>query len=128
MPAAPRRVADDPAPETTAVHIAIIDDDSGQLLYSEQPYTEVPQASTTKIATTIVALERSPDLRKRIKVTVSAIGDGRARRVVDDGHRAWPQRVARHVAARHDVAQRQRRRRTGGGGAGRLARAVRRAG
>jgi D-alanyl-D-alanine carboxypeptidase len=32
----------------------------------------VPQASTTKIATTIVALERSPDLARRIKVTVSA--------------------------------------------------------
>ena len=54
-------------------YIAIVDDDSGQLLYSELPYTEVPQASTTKIATTIVALERSPDLGKRIKVTVSAM-------------------------------------------------------
>jgi D-alanyl-D-alanine carboxypeptidase len=32
----------------------------------------VPQASTTKIATTIVALEREPDLNRRIKVTVSA--------------------------------------------------------
>jgi D-alanyl-D-alanine carboxypeptidase len=72
LPAAPHRVANDPAPDTTAVHIAIIDDDSGQLIYGEQPNTEVPQASTTKIATTIVALERSPDLSKRIKVTVSA--------------------------------------------------------
>ena len=61
------------APNTTAVHIAIIDDDSGQMLYSELPNTEVPQASTTKIATTIVALERSPDLTRRIKVTVSAM-------------------------------------------------------
>ena len=73
LPAAPRHVGDTPAPETTAIHIAIIDDSSGQLLYSELPYTEVPQASTTKIATTIVALERSPDLRKRIPVTVSAM-------------------------------------------------------
>jgi hypothetical protein len=69
---APQRVGDAPPPDTTAVHIAIIDDDSGQLLYGELPYTEVPQASTTKIATTIVALERSPDLSRRIKVTVSA--------------------------------------------------------
>jgi hypothetical protein len=73
LAAPPRRVGDAPAPDTTAVHIAIVDDSSGQLLYSELPYTEVPQASTTKIATTIVALERSPDLSKRIKVTVSAM-------------------------------------------------------
>ncbi len=72
LPAAPQRVADTAAPDTTAVHIAIVDDASGQLIYGEAPYTEVPQASTTKIATTIVALEREPDLSRRIKVTVSA--------------------------------------------------------
>jgi D-alanyl-D-alanine carboxypeptidase len=71
-PAAPMRVGDASAPQTSAIHIAIIDDASGQLLYSEDPYTEVPQASTTKIATTIVALEREPDLNRRIRVTVSA--------------------------------------------------------
>jgi D-alanyl-D-alanine carboxypeptidase len=69
----PKRVGSAAAPDTTAIHIAIIDDDSGQMLYSELPNTEVPQASTTKIATTIVALERSPDLSRRIKVTVSAM-------------------------------------------------------
>jgi D-alanyl-D-alanine carboxypeptidase len=42
------------------------------MIYSEQPYDEVPQASVTKIATTIVALERSPDLARRIKVSISA--------------------------------------------------------
>jgi hypothetical protein len=72
MPAAPKRVSDSPAPDTTAVHIAIVDDASGQLIYGEQPNTEVAQASTTKIATTIVALERSTDLSQRINVTVSA--------------------------------------------------------
>jgi hypothetical protein len=72
LPAPPRRVSDAPAPDTTAIHIAIIDEDSGQLIYGEQPYTEVPQASTTKIATTIVALERAPNLNQRIDVTVSA--------------------------------------------------------
>ena len=72
LPAAPRRVSDEPAPETTAVHIAIVDDGSGQLLYGEEPDSPVPQASTTKIATTIVALERAPNLNRRIRVTVSA--------------------------------------------------------
>src|SRR5712692_5649451 len=72
LPAAPQRATDTAAPDTTAVHIAIVDDASGQLIYGEAPYTEVPQASTTKIATTIVALERESDLSRRIKVTVSA--------------------------------------------------------
>jgi hypothetical protein len=72
LPAAPQRLNDSAAPDTTAVHIAIVDDASGQLIYGEAPYTEVPQASTTKIATTIVALEREPNLNRRIKVTVSA--------------------------------------------------------
>jgi hypothetical protein len=72
MPAPPKRTGDAPAPDTTAVHIAIVDEASGQLIYGEQPYTEVAQASTTKIATTIVALERTTDLNQRINVTVSA--------------------------------------------------------
>lgn len=72
LPAPPQRTSDAPAPDTSALHIAIIDDASGQLIYGEQPYTEVPQASTTKIATTIVALERTTDLSQRINVTVSA--------------------------------------------------------
>jgi hypothetical protein len=72
LPPAPRRKGDTLAPDTTAFHIAIVDDASGQLMYGEQPYTEVPQASTTKIATTIVALERAPDLTRRVEVSVSA--------------------------------------------------------
>jgi D-alanyl-D-alanine carboxypeptidase len=73
LPAPPRRASDGPAPDTTALHIAIVDDASGQLIYGEDPYERVPQASTTKIATTIVALERAPDLNRRIRVTVSAM-------------------------------------------------------
>jgi D-alanyl-D-alanine carboxypeptidase len=73
LPPRPGRVSDAPAPETTALHVAIVDDASGQLIYGEEPYARVPQASTTKIATTIVALEREPDLSRRIRVTVSAM-------------------------------------------------------
>jgi hypothetical protein len=90
MPAAPKRVSDAPAPDTTAVHIAIVDDDSGQLIYGEQPNTEVAQASTTKIATTIVALERTSDLNQRIDVTVSASAmvarDGSSTMGIEPGH------------------------------------------
>lgn len=68
----PRRLGDAAAPNTSALYIAIVDDASGELIYGEGPHVEVPQASTTKIATTIVALERSPDLTRRIPVTISA--------------------------------------------------------
>src|SRR5437667_10303289 len=88
---APVRVADTAPPDTTAAHIAIVDDASGQLIYGEAPYTEVPQASTTKIATTIVALEREPDLNRRIKVTVSASAmvahDGSSTMGIEPGRR-----------------------------------------
>lgn len=68
----PRRINDAAPPDTSALHIAIIDDASGDLMYGEGPHTRVPQASTTKIATAIVALEHQPDLSRRIPVTVSA--------------------------------------------------------
>jgi hypothetical protein len=90
LPAPPRRVGDESAPNTTAVHIAIIDDASGEMIYSEQPYTEVAQASTTKIATTIVALERATDLDRRINVTISATAmaarDGSSTMGIEPGH------------------------------------------
>jgi D-alanyl-D-alanine carboxypeptidase len=70
--APPRKTGDQAAPNTSAWYMAIVDDASGQLLYGEKPHETVPQASTTKIATTIVALERAGDLSRRIKVTVSA--------------------------------------------------------
>jgi D-alanyl-D-alanine carboxypeptidase len=70
--APPQRLADLDPPSVTALHVAIVDDASGQLIYGQDPDTRVPQASTTKIATTIVALERGPDLAQKINVTVSA--------------------------------------------------------
>jgi D-alanyl-D-alanine carboxypeptidase len=73
LPGPPKRVGNEQAPYVSALHVAIIDEASGRLLYSEDPFARVPQASTTKIATTIVALERAPDLDRRINVTISAM-------------------------------------------------------
>jgi D-alanyl-D-alanine carboxypeptidase len=70
--APPRRLPASDPPYVTASHIAIVDDASGQLIYGEDADVRVPQASTTKIATTIVALERATDLQQKINVTVSA--------------------------------------------------------
>ncbi len=70
--APPRRIADQPAPQVTAQHVAVIDDASGALLYGVDPMARVAPASVTKIATTVVALERATDLHRDITVAVSA--------------------------------------------------------
>jgi D-alanyl-D-alanine carboxypeptidase len=61
-----------PVPTVSAEHLAIVDDASGALLYGQDEHARVPDASVTKIATTIVALERQPDLSQPITTTVSA--------------------------------------------------------
>ncbi len=69
----PARSSDaDPVPTVTAAHVAIVDDASGKLLYGLDEHAQVPEASVTKIATTIVALERQPDLTQTYTTTVSA--------------------------------------------------------
>jgi D-alanyl-D-alanine carboxypeptidase len=68
---APRRVGDAPPPEVTAQCVAILDEDSGVLLSGWREHDRVAPASITKIATTLVALEREPDLGRRVDVTVS---------------------------------------------------------
>jgi D-alanyl-D-alanine carboxypeptidase len=72
LPEPPDKVTNEPAPVVTALYVAIVDDASGQLIYGEHPHVSVPQASTTKIATTVVALQRAPDLSRRVRVSVSA--------------------------------------------------------
>ncbi len=62
----------DPAPTVTATHVAVIDDASGKLLYGLDEHAQVPEASVTKIATTIVALERQPDLTQTYTTSISA--------------------------------------------------------
>jgi D-alanyl-D-alanine carboxypeptidase (penicillin-binding protein 5/6) len=68
----PRRVSEAPPPEITAQAVAILDDDSADLLYGSRARERVAPASITKIATTLVALEHEPDLARRIDVTISS--------------------------------------------------------
>ena len=70
-PAGPRRVSDAPPPSVSARYVAVLDGTSGQLLHGQDERTRVAPASVTKIATTLVALERAPDLGRRIPVTLS---------------------------------------------------------
>ncbi len=89
----PVRVADDPAPSVTAQHVAVIDDLSGDLLYAVDPSARVAPASVTKIATTIVALERAPDLHRDVTVSVSA-----GQMVAQDGSSVMGLEPGQHVA------------------------------
>jgi D-alanyl-D-alanine carboxypeptidase len=54
----------------TAPELAIIDDTTGLLLYGLRPHAREAPASTTKIATSIVALEHAASLDAPVRVTV----------------------------------------------------------
>ena len=50
----------------------MLDEDSASLLYAQDAFARRAPASVTKIVTTIVALERGPDLKSVFTTTVSA--------------------------------------------------------
>ncbi len=54
---APRKIGLKPAPQVGAAAVAVIDGDSGALLYDKNANTPRPPASLTKIATAILAVE-----------------------------------------------------------------------
>jgi D-alanyl-D-alanine carboxypeptidase len=68
----PRQTGADPPPHVTAPHVAVLDEGSNALLYSVDPFAREAPASITKIVTTIVALERQPDIKKVFTTTVSS--------------------------------------------------------
>lgn len=57
-------------PDVTAPELAVLDDDSGLLLYGRQQHAREAPASTTKIATAIVALQHIESLDQTVRVTV----------------------------------------------------------
>lgn len=71
-PGAPRRVKDEPPPNVSAHAVAVVDEATGELLYGQHPHMPLPPASTTKIMTAIVALERGADLARTFTAAFSA--------------------------------------------------------
>jgi D-alanyl-D-alanine carboxypeptidase len=71
-PGAPQRLTTDVPPRVSAPHIAVVDEASGNVLYAQDAFSRQPPASITKIVTTIVALERGPDLQTMFTTSVSA--------------------------------------------------------
>lgn len=68
----PRREGGDPPPNVTSLHVAVVDEGSGVLLYDKDPFARAAPASITKIVTTIVALEKVPDVARMFTTSVSA--------------------------------------------------------
>jgi hypothetical protein len=68
---APDRIANGWPPNPTAESAIIVDGDSGTVLYAKNPHAHMPQASTTKIMTAIVALENGR-LDDKVNVTVNS--------------------------------------------------------
>ena len=71
-PGGPQKQSADTAPRVSAPHVAVVDEASGNLLYAQDAFSRQPPASITKIVTTIVALERGPDLQTMFTTSVSA--------------------------------------------------------
>ena len=70
-PAGPVRTGSDQPPTVGAAFVAVVDEDSGRLLYDKGAHRRVAPASLTKIATALVALERG-DPRARVRVRFDA--------------------------------------------------------
>ncbi|WMJ76221.1 MULTISPECIES: D-alanyl-D-alanine carboxypeptidase family protein [unclassified Sedimentibacter] len=61
-------------PEVSAQAYIVVDSDSGRILCSRNPNEKLPIASTTKIITTILAIENIDDIDKKIEVPASCTG------------------------------------------------------
>ncbi|MDP3768992.1 MAG: hypothetical protein Q8S13_13325, partial [Dehalococcoidia bacterium] len=61
-----------PAPEITAQAAAVVEDSCGALVYGKSADLQLPPASLTKLATALVAVERTPDLSRKVDVRVNS--------------------------------------------------------
>ena len=70
----PRRVTPIAPPGVTAPEVAVVDDDTGLLLYGRAAHAREAPASTTKIATAIVTLVHARSLEGSVRITVDGWG------------------------------------------------------
>jgi D-alanyl-D-alanine carboxypeptidase len=68
--AGPRRVVAAAPPPVTAPEVAVVDDDTGRMLYGRAAHAREAPASTTKIATALVTLQHASSLDTSVRVTI----------------------------------------------------------
>ncbi|MDQ6670335.1 MAG: D-alanyl-D-alanine carboxypeptidase [Chloroflexota bacterium] len=95
LPGAPHREIPIAPPRVTAPELAVVDDDTGLMLYGRDAHAHEAPASTTKIATAIVTLEHAQSLDAAVSVTV----DGEAM-AVSDGSSIMGLSPGQHVTIR----------------------------
>lgn len=61
-------------PDVSAQSYIVIDSDSGRIIGSSNPTEKLPIASTTKIMTSILAIENTDDVEKKIEVPAACTG------------------------------------------------------
>lgn len=66
------------APKVSAAAAVLIDAASGRVIFEMNAHQRLPQASTTKITTAIVAIEHEKDLQKKIRVPDDFVNPGEA--------------------------------------------------
>src|SRR5205814_3223974 len=66
----PRRQVPIAPPPVSAPEIAVVDDETGLMLYGRAPHAHAAPASTTKIATALVTLEHAQSLDAMVRVAV----------------------------------------------------------
>src|SRR5439155_4452152 len=66
----PRRQVPIAPPPVSAPEIAVVDDETGLMLYGRAPHAHAAPASTTKIATALVTLEHAQSLDASVRVAV----------------------------------------------------------
>ena len=70
---APQRALPVAPPGVTAAEVAVVDDDTGLLLYGVDPHAHAAPASTTKIAAAIVTLEHVDSLDTLVRISVNGL-------------------------------------------------------
>lgn len=92
-------------PSLSARSAVVIDSRSGSVLYGKNTHLKLPPASTTKVMTVLLALERLP-LRSRVKVSRNAVNasPSKAGLTLGASYRAIDLIVAALVSSSNDAA------------------------
>ncbi len=92
-------------PSLTARAAAVLDVSTGRILYSKNPHLRLPPASTTKVMTVVVALERMHP-EKRIRISRNAVNatPSKAGLTLGAEYRVWDLVTAALVSSSNDAA------------------------
>lgn len=102
---APPACAGSRIPSLTARAAAVLDVSNGRILYSKNPHLRLPPASTTKVMTVVVALEKlRPEQRIRVSRNAVNAEPSKAGLTLGAEYRVWDLVTACLVSSSNDAA------------------------